>query len=323
MIKSDAKPPLSDKPMHQQVAPQVIAYQDKVPSSAYSSVLRVITRRFLSLLKPSFKFCILKNIDDVAEHLARVFPWDSTTVRALENDFSKYDKSQGEFCLKLKAYVYEKMGMSPELLARWIEGQTSTALVSLALGIELHVAYQQKSGDGATAFANGLINILAICFAYYGTKIIGGAVVGDDSVLLAEEIVATEQSIAQLQQIFNLEAKFFISDHVYFASTFFNIDKSERTVYPVPDPVKKAQRLGRSQAADAPWADMYESFRQDCDPYLRMHMWAGLEPCVLNRYKGQATEADITHLFNALATVTSSFEDYRGCWEEDSTRVVY
>lgn len=149
MLKADAKPPMSDKPLRQQVAPQTISFQDKHASACFSAVLRVLARRLLALLKPNFRFSMLKDNKDTAAFLATWYPWDDDTgVKYVENDITKYDKSQDEMCTMLKLKMLDMMGMSPEMLARWEISQGEAYIRSMTLGISIVIINQQKSGDG-------------------------------------------------------------------------------------------------------------------------------------------------------------------------------
>lgn len=329
MLKADAKPPMSGKPMGEQVAPQMIAYQDKHVSALFSSILRVMTRRFLALLKPNWSVSMLKDAGGVATHFAKWCPWENISeVWFLENDFSKYDKSQAELATMLKEHAYRMLGFDLELLERWMYAQRRATLTSLSLMIKLVVDFQQKSGDGGTSFANVLVNIVAVCFAYRGTTVDAAAFVGDDSAVMSRAVAADERSLRIMAEVFNLSAKFFVTSYLecgalYFASCLFRFDEEHKSVHPVPDPVKRAERLSVSVSAKDPrWDERWESYSKDCDVYRRSGAWRGIERAVLAHY-GWTVDPGIGRLIGALATAASGNPRYRDCWEDVVSRVRY
>jgi len=321
MLKSDAKPPMSDKPLREQVAPQVIVYHEKVLSALYSSIFRVLVRRFLSLLKPEWMVNLLKDGEGIRDHIAANHPWSKSGLQYLENDFSKYDKSQHEFAFRLEHYVFQALGMNQALLDKWTDGHEVCSLRSVSLGISLQVAWQRKSGDATTAFGNVIINILSVCYAYVGSQVEWAVFMGDDSLVCCSVVAATKQSLDTLAHIFNLVAKFFVSVYPYFASNFVLINVSDKQVVLVPDPIKRVQRWAVSVPSEDPrWEDRFRSQTETCEPYRHSGALFGLEQSVAARYPVPAGES-LAPLFGAIATAVSSLENYRGMYETEVTDV--
>jgi len=322
MLKTDAKPPMSDKPLKEQVAPQVIVYHEKNLSALYSSIFRVLVRRFLSLLKPEWMVNLLKDGEGIRDHIAANHPWGALGLLFLENDFSKYDKSQHEFVFKLEKFVFERLGMRQDLLDKWMEGHERCSLRAVALGISLHVNWQRKSGDATTAFGNVILNVLSVCYAYAGSVVEWAVFMGDDSLVCCSVAAATPRSLELLSQIFNLNAKFLLSTFPYFASNFVLINSEEKQVRLVPDPIKRIQRWAVSMpSVDPRWADRFKSQSETCEVYSHGDALVGLEQSVAARYP-VPVGLPLQPLWDAIATAVSSETRFRALYEENVT-VVY
>jgi hypothetical protein len=317
MLKTDAKPPMSDKPMREQVAPQVIVYHDKALSALYSSIFRVLVRRFLSLLKPEWMVNLLKDGEGIRDHIAANHPWGKEGLQYLENDFSKYDKSQHEFAFMLEHFVFQQLGMNQELLNKWTDGHEVCNLRSVSLGISLTVHWQRKSGDATTAFGNVILNILSVCYAYVGSNVEWAVFMGDDSLVCCSLVCATPQSLQVLAEVFNLSAKFYLGSYPYFASNFILLNGEDKQVTLAPDPVKRIQRWAVSiPARDPRWEDKYRSQAETCEVYRHQHAISGLEQSVRARYP-VPVDAPVGALFPAIATAVSTFEDFRSMYGEE------
>ncbi|QKN22676.1 RNA-dependent RNA polymerase [Erysiphe necator associated virga-like virus 7] len=324
MLKADQKPPLSTKPLTEHVAPQVIVYHEKVLSSLYSSLFRVLRERLLSLLKPNFRLALIKGSEEIRQFMEDNHPWDSAQqVQFLENDFSKYDKSQGEFAFMLEEYIFGQLGLNKELLERWVAGHVNCSIKAFSIGLTLHVMYQRKSGDATTALGNVILNITSVLYAYRGTDIKWAVFMGDDSLVCTGTVVVANDAPQILAEIFNLQAKFFITQHPYFASAFLIFDEQRRKVVWVPDPVKVIQRWSLSVSERDPrWDARYESYSVALDVYRYRHRLHGLGAAVRDRYAVPASVVyDFDALGGAIATAIESERSFRALYDERVTAI--
>jgi len=322
MLKADQKPPLSTKPLREHVAPQVIVYHEKVLSSLYSSLFRVLRERLLSLLRPQFRLALVKGSEEIREFMEMNHPWGSEEeIQFLENDFSKYDKSQGEFAFLLEEYIFKQLGLNGELLERWVSGHVNCSIKAFSIGLTLHVMYQRKSGDATTALGNVILNINSVLYAYRGTDIKWAVFMGDDSLVCVGRVIVAADAPQILAEIFNLQAKFFITKYPYFASAFVLFDQERRRVVWAPDPVKVIQRWSQSvPERDPRWGSRWESYSQALDVYRYRHRLGGLAPAVRDRYAvPPAVVYDFEALGNAIATAIESEKVFRGLREERVT----
>jgi hypothetical protein len=321
MLKSDVKPPLGDKPLHGRVEPQVIVYHDKALSAMYSSIFRVLVRRFLSLLKPNYHINLLKDSRDITQFLQALHPFGQK-LDYLENDFSKYDKSQDEFVFMLEEYVFRQLGMNEELLQKWVAGHVECSIRSFTTGMSLHVRFQRKSGDATTAFGNVILNVLSVCYAYSPTAVVWAVFMGDDSLVASVGRAFDERAVAILAEVFNLAAKMYVTDAPYFASSFLVVDDVNCNAVLVPDPIKWIEK--RSQmvdAADPQWKERFVSAADACEPYKFKINTEPLARLVAQRHKIPLEEA--VRLPAAIATAISSQERFRGCYEDKPEVIHY
>jgi len=315
MLKADVKPTLSTKPVGEVTAPQVIVYHEKPLSALYSSLFRVLVRRFLSLLKPNIHVNLLKDSEDVAQFIAANHPFGKAGIKYLENDFSKFDKSQSRFVFKLEEYVFEKLGMNSEMLDKWVHGHVDCSLRSISVGLSLHVMYQRKSGDSTTAFGNVILNVLSVAYAYRGTVVDWAVFMGDDSIVCSRAIVADDVAVQTLAEIFNLSAKYYVTQAPYFASNFILIDEGKLTVKMCPDVVKRIERLSMHVSADDPlWDERYESFVDSMSTFRDESVVQQLAVAVPQRY--EVSEGLVRGAAGALGTLLRDKTKFRSLWAE-------
>jgi len=321
MLKSDVKPTMSDKPLRQRTEAQTIVYHKKALSSLYSSIFRVVRDRFLSLLLPEVHVNLIKNTKDIGDFIRAVHPYGEV-LTYLENDFSKYDKSQDAFIFRLEQYVFEQLGMNRELLEKWMQGHVDCTLHSFTTGLSVHLRYQRKSGDATTAFGNVLLNILSCSYAYPFSKVVWAVFMGDDSIIAVRKMGECEAAVLVLAEVFNLSAKMYITAHPYFASHFILVQDALNYISMVPDPIKWIEKRSQPVPADDPcWEERYVSARDAGAVYLNQVNTAGLGPAVRVRYGLDLLSAE--SMAPAIATALSSQEAYRACYEELPEVFVY
>jgi len=315
MLKADVKPPLSDKPLKSRIEPQVIVFHNKALSSMYSSIFRVLVRRFLSLLKPNVHVNLLKDMTDIKGFLQAVHPFDDK-LQYIENDFSKYDKSQDAFVFRLEQYVFKALGMNQAMLERWVVGHEDCSLMSFTTGISLNLRYQRKSGDATTSFGNVLLNILSVTYAYGIAEFAWALFMGDDSLMATSTVAVDEKAVALLAEVFNLTAKTYVTDQPYFASWFFLFDQERRRVIGLPDPIKRIEKFSQAISVTNPcWEERFISAAETCVAYQNKKNTKWLGAMVSKRYRLSVASAD--RLASAVYTACMSTENFRAMYEDE------
>jgi len=315
MLKADVKPTLSNKPMYSRTEPQVIVYHEKAMSAMYSAVFRVLVRRFLSILKPNVHVNLIKDMEDVKRFLQKVHPYGKK-VKYVENDFSKYDKSQDQFVFRLEQFVFGQLGMNQALMDRWLSGHENCSLFSFSTGLSLHLRYQRKSGDATTSFGNVMLNIMSVAYAYGLSDFSWALFMGDDSLVATGATVVNEHAVDIMSEVFNLSAKTFISNQPYFASWFFMIIDEERRVIGLPDPIKRIEKFSQPVAVDDPqWRERFVSASQTCAAYAFKANTRWLGKMVAGRY--QVPEYQANRLAAAIYTACASEASFRNIYSEE------
>jgi RNA dependent RNA polymerase len=122
MMKAQVKPPLVVSGMNSYAGGQSICYCSKPVNSIYCPVMRVVRDRLVSLMDGIFLLNSGMSPDEFARELNEKFSPDMLRrCSKIENDFSKYDKSQGETLLRFEVMLYEKLGMDPLLAKIWYD----------------------------------------------------------------------------------------------------------------------------------------------------------------------------------------------------------
>ncbi|QKN22687.1 RNA-dependent RNA polymerase [Erysiphe necator associated virga-like virus 8] len=322
MLKSDVKPTLSMKPVNQRTEPQVIVYHEKPLSAFYSSIFRVIARRFISLLKPNIYVNLLKDSVGIEKWMRGVHPFGKEGLQFLENDFSKFDKSQGKFVFELERVVFGALGMNQKFLSKWLNGHESCNLRAVSLGMSLRVLYQRKSGDATTALGNVIVNVMSVLYSYRLSSIHWGVFMGDDSLVCVANNGYDPDAVQVLAEVFNLGAKMYCTTAPYFASNFVFIDNVNNDVFFVPDPVKRIERWSMSINGDDPqWHERYISARDAMENYIDCARVSTLPKMIGERYNITPTAAN--GLPDAIATVITNESRFRAMWEEHPECSIY
>ncbi|VDO81826.1 unnamed protein product [Haemonchus placei] len=125
----------------------------------------------------------------------------------------------------------------------WQMGHQKSSAIDFQTRVKALFFYQRKSGDAATAFGNTLVSMATIARFADVSGFISAYFVGHDSLLFYSQKHDDQQLVKNLSDIFNLSAKSIAKRVGYFCSTFI-VDTPDGYV-PIPDPLKRVERLGR------------------------------------------------------------------------------
>lgn len=259
-VKPDLKPKLDNSHNRELIAGQVLTAHSPITTAKYSGVAKCFTQ----ILKLSLrtKWIINDGLSDVmlSGHINKVLT-DVDEFIPHEVDFSKFDKSQEEFILRVTLEIMRRMGVPKWFIEEWFDSHTTNTLVFSGLGISVDTKFQRRSGDVLTFLGNTLVAMVVLGYTHDYNKAYGGVFGGDDSlVFLHKDNPITDQS-DQIAHVFNLTAKIeFFPDAIYFSSKF--LIWSEGNWYLVPDPIKHLVRLGRHDMFCEEHVECYyESFK--------------------------------------------------------------
>lgn len=263
ILKRIAKPTLEDGGHIKFPAPQAIAYQSKQINAYFCTIGKQLKTRLIAAMKENNIFYTDMSIDEFVEVLnIRIPPCVQTNVYndILEIDMSKYDKSQSHLALMCDIIIFIRLGAPYEFLVLYVLMHAFSKLTSISTGLQAFVSYQRKSGDFFTLGGNSFYSFISVLYSLsemdYDIESIFGLWSGDDSLLfLKTPLERPEVLLNQLSHVFNLEAKIFKYDCLYFCSKFLVHDGNTWAVF--PDPWKMLIKLGRNDLVDREHVEQY------------------------------------------------------------------
>ncbi len=242
MIKTEAKNKLDPTAIFEYLPVQNIVFHRPIVNALMGSIFKILFDRFQTILKPNV-FCLLKkSLYELQVHLNLCLVPGREYDR-LEIDFSKFDKSQARMCHLFEMFFWEQLGMDQYLNGLWRAGHYTTSALDFSTGVKAFFLYQRKSGDAATAFGNTLVAMASLARAADVSGFATAMFVGDDSLLYFPQRRNFQHVVKHLADIYNLTAKVFQKKYGYFCSAFI-IPHADGYI-PVPDPLKRVERLGR------------------------------------------------------------------------------
>jgi 23S rRNA U2552 (ribose-2'-O)-methylase RlmE/FtsJ len=286
MLKRMAKPSLDPHPENSNPSPQAIAFQEKLINAIFCPLVREIKHRFLAVLrKDKILNCDMSPVEfeNIINHR---FPPQKLKefVHTIELDFSKYDKSQALTALLFETKVMSALGIPKEFTDLWQYMHVDTTLTSLSNKFRARVAYQRKSGDAMTYFGNTLY-LMAVLAYVLPLKTSFCLFSGDDSYVFAKRPIDANKVINSCALTFNLEVKLLKYDVPYFCSKFL-LPTSDDKWTVVPDPLKVAIKLGRSDLVNFAHRELYRISMTDIVlPFGDERIYEVLGRAIANRYK--------------------------------------
>lgn len=271
MIKTEPKNKLEIGATKEYLALQNIVHNIPKVTAFWSSIFKELFRRFESCLKPNICVLIRKNAQEISEFFSK---WlnPSNDSKKLEVDFSKYDKSQQEFCLLTETFIMKKLGLKQNLIEAWRQFHTITSATDYQSGIQAKFLYQRKTGDSFTCFGNTLVSMSALAACFDMKDLICAAFVGDDSLVFFNDLPYVQDGERDLRLMYNLESKVIIEGAPYFCSSFLVSNGSKYAL--IPDPLKRLERLGKCIYSTDEYASLHERWVSFGDQLQVLHDYA-------------------------------------------------
>jgi hypothetical protein len=312
MLKAQPKPKTEMDAAGEYSAVQTILAHKKAVNAFFSPIFMQIRARLDQLLKPNVLVHMKKTRSDIEVFLRTWEPRYDGRVNYVENDFSKFDKSQLWVALRMEWYVYAQLGLDPCLLKLWAGGHMTTTAASVAAGVKIVLELQRKSGDATTALGNTIVNMLSVADTYDIDEFYYAMFIGDDSVIATRHRVYDSQVAHEMANIYNLAAKTTQSSYGFFCSAF--IVKSGGKIRYMSDPVKRTEKLGAfCTLGEDGLRDQFQSLGDLLDNYDDSIMNSALAKAVKFRYN--LGSFDVTPMIDALYTVSRDYKAFRGLYE--------
>jgi hypothetical protein len=306
-------------------APQTIMFNKKNVNVFYGALFKEMIERFKSLLKPSVLVNTRKNLDEIEEHMKANLSLTSDLV-TIQNDFSKYDKSQGFIVQLIEQEVFKKMGLFNQAMSDWFSGHTVTRNVGYAVGVVVWLMYQRKSGDASTSPGNTIVGLVVVVYAYGITTFVYVMVLGDDSCFFLRrsdfDLDRVRLGPGILGQTFNFEAKIDVYDFGYFCG-FFVLPDHAGTPRMVRDPLRVMLKLGRWDVVDQSLLEeTYVSFRDSVRGYDDEGVLRVLTVAACQMYKLQDCGA-MSVLLASIVTLLRDKSEFFGLWEDNVSETFF
>lgn len=285
MIKNDVKPKLDCSPQHEYSALQTIVYPDKLVNAYFGHVMKEINERMLKALHPWFVVNARMTAAELDEKVS-FLPLD-LDMDSIEIDISKYDKSKTGLHIGAVIALYEKFGLTGELMHYWIQSQWQTNAKDRNTGVEAFILFQQKSGNVDTYFSNTWCAVLALLDCLPLERAIFSIFGGDDSLILYPKGEIISDPCSRLQNLWNFECKLLSMDHPLFCGKFL-LRVGARWRF-VPDARKLIEKLGKKDiprvGADKLLSEIFVSINDNYGCYDDMRVLHALDEAIIERYK--------------------------------------
>jgi len=318
MNKSQVKPKCELAAAKEYSALQTVVYHEKEINAVFGPVFLEIRERFFSLLLPNVLINMKKNREQIEEFLS-IYEVFDRPMNYIENDFSKFDKSQQWAALRLEWRMYQALGLDCQMAEIWEVGHISCSMSSYAAGIKVWSMLQRLSGDAATALGNSIVSLVTVATCYDIPKFEYAMGLGDDSVIASTSRIKESRAIEMMAGVFNLSAKLTQSPYGFFCSAF--IVKNNGKVLYMTDPVKRTEKLGSHVCYkdESKIHELYVSFGDLLANYRWEDFHEPLAQAVRYRYK---TGAPVESLIKALYTLSVDKRAFRSLYSKELVEMV-
>jgi len=277
----------------------------KKDTAPFTSVFRKIFERFDNALNPQFKSAGRLSDLEISRWLTE-FAVQLSTLKAIEIDSGKYDKSQNLLARLIESYMFVELGLDPGVVE--IFGDSYVGKVSSkVLGLMFISAYQMKSGAAHTMLGNIIYNVISAGRSVGYAHIRFSISKGDDNVLWLNDSVDGRMAVSKMANLFNLEVKYIENSIIYFSSGYILF--VDGYGFFAPDPLKIAELLGEMGGSAEMVKERFTSFG-DRIHSLTLHHY--IPPLLQQHVRLRHGVADIpvVDLVDALASVAGDFGTY-------------
>ncbi|QUD20345.1 RNA-dependent RNA polymerase [Armillaria borealis mycovirgavirus 1] len=316
---------------HEWSQAQVVIYQSKFINAIFGPIMREMFQVFLDNVSDNILINKGKSTEKVEEFIQQ---WCTTDVfEFIENDFSKYDKTQDDFIILIEKEFYILLGMNPEMAEWWFSGKNFTRSKSHESGFFLFTAFQRKSGDVTTSLGNTIINMIAVAWAYFPKPeaawlvIVFAMFLGDDSILAVKRGFLTSKILREgpsvLLSVFNLQAKVLVSELGYFCGNY--LVRYLGKIKLLSDPLRRVARLGRYDLkTDTNFEELWTSLNDNLRNYDDQGLLdAFCEQVFLRPVKKVGDLNAYRMLTLGLASLRNNKKLFRSLWSMKSTTLSF
>nr|QHA33734.1 polyprotein [Atrato Virga-like virus 1] len=302
MVKTEVKPQLTPAASDVYPSVQTIIYNEPSVNAIFCPIFNVLFDRLISVLHPKILLLSgLSKVDFEKEINTRITPELVASVRAVENDFSKYDKAQAAALRKVEQLLWDALGLPRDLADIWDRSRKKSIVRDRDGGIRFETEYQRKSGEATTFSGNTFVAICVVLGIFDIDDILLVLAAGDDTLIFLKDGTVVSDSARLIADLFNLECKLLDRYRIpYFCSAF--IIPTQFWIYVVPDPFKFVTKLGRHDMKNYAHVEEYRvSCLDTMQSLFNSEVSQGLSLAVLERYGGYF--GDMSKLQSVIRTL--------------------
>ncbi|CAB0038211.1 unnamed protein product [Trichogramma brassicae] len=150
MVKGDVKPPSEPSCVYKYASVQTIAYNNKSENAVYSPIMRVLFERLLAVLDDRIQIMSGMSRQEFEKKINKLINGRTMGGTQIENDMTKYDKSQLEAIRVAERIVLVELGLDECLADIWSEAHSKSIIVDKVNGVKMEINDQRRSGDAWT-----------------------------------------------------------------------------------------------------------------------------------------------------------------------------
>nr|WPR18843.1 MAG: RNA-dependent RNA polymerase [Virgaviridae-like virus 4] len=304
MIKNDVKPKLDMTPQAEYAALQTVVFPDKIVNAFFGPIIKEVNERIIRALRPNVVFNTRMTSDELNDSIAFL---PQNTYKALEIDFSKFDKSKTGLHIKCVIALYKLFGLDGILEVLWEKSQVQTFVKDRTNGLEAYLLFQQKSGNCDTYGSNTWSAALALLDTLPLEDAVFSIFGGDDSLLLFEKNYLINDPCQRLEGTWNFECKIFNFLYPSFCGKFLVCVDGKYNF--VPDAAKLIVKLGRTDIKDVEvLSEIFVSINDNYKSYKDFRVLKELNHAMVDRYHAPF---DAISALTALCYYIFDFNSFR------------
>lgn len=263
---------------------QVITSHNPLVTAKYATMGSYVTKILKASLKS--KWCINDGLsqEELNGCINKMLLGAKNAIPQ-EADFSKFEKSQEEYCLRVTIGILKRLGIDDHTCDGWFNAHTLDLLSYHAKGIHTKTKFQRRGGDVLTFVGNTLVMMATLAFTHDYDNAFGGVFGGEDSLVFLQKNNLVGDQAKIVGDMFYLTAKLeCFPKAITFASKFLVFVNGN--YYLTPDPIKAVTRLGKhNMHCDEHNALAWASFADYHKCYLNADVRREVAKCATERHK--------------------------------------
>uniref|UniRef100_A0ABD2XLJ3 RNA-dependent RNA polymerase alsuviricetes domain-containing protein n=1 Tax=Trichogramma kaykai TaxID=54128 RepID=A0ABD2XLJ3_9HYME len=175
MVKGDVKPPSEPSCVYKYASVQTIAYNNKSENAVYNPIMRVLFERLLAVLDDRIQIMSGMSRQEFEKKINKLINGRIMGGTQIENDMTKYDKSQLEAIRVAERIVLMELGLDEWLADIWSEAHAKSIIVDKINGVKMEMILPSKH---STQLKSYLAMLSSYCTTFFNFKKLSTAIRG-------------------------------------------------------------------------------------------------------------------------------------------------